>query len=224
MDFDLTADQKLYRTTARDFLEKQMPLTRVRELGESGTGFERDWWRQGSELGWNSMLTGSLRGQHLRRGAGGHLHRRRGDGPPDRSRPAAGGEPGRGGAERGGQRRRARRADHRADGRRGGGQLGRLRAAARLGPAGARRAGGPRRLRVRRFRNQGPGRGRRSGGLVPGHRGGAGRPGAAAGPGGRPGSDDHPRAEPGRGAAVRPGGDGRRARARDQRGQAGRPG
>ena len=60
MDFDLTADQKLYRTTARDFLEKQMPLSRVRELGESGTGFERDWWRQGSELGWNSMLTGSF--------------------------------------------------------------------------------------------------------------------------------------------------------------------
>ncbi len=60
MDFDLTADQKLYRTTTRDFLEKQMPLSRVRELGESGTGFERDWWRQGSELGWNSMLTGSF--------------------------------------------------------------------------------------------------------------------------------------------------------------------
>ena len=37
------------------------------------------------------------------------------------------------------------------------------------------------------------------------------------------GSDGHPRAEPGRGAAVRPGGDGRRARARDQRGQAGGP-
>jgi alkylation response protein AidB-like acyl-CoA dehydrogenase len=60
MDFDLTADQKLYRTTTRDFLEKQMPLSRVRELAESGVGFERDWWRQGSELGWNSMITGSF--------------------------------------------------------------------------------------------------------------------------------------------------------------------
>jgi alkylation response protein AidB-like acyl-CoA dehydrogenase len=60
MDFDLTADQKLYRTTTREFLEKQMPLSRVRELSERGAGFERDWWQQGSELGWNSMLTGSF--------------------------------------------------------------------------------------------------------------------------------------------------------------------
>jgi alkylation response protein AidB-like acyl-CoA dehydrogenase len=60
MDFDLTADQKLFRATTREFLEKQMPLSRVRELGEGGGGFERGWWQQGSELGWNSMLTGSF--------------------------------------------------------------------------------------------------------------------------------------------------------------------
>jgi len=55
MDFDLTADQRLFRSTTRDFLEKEMPLTRVRELAEGGVGFEPDWWRRGSELGWNSM-------------------------------------------------------------------------------------------------------------------------------------------------------------------------
>ena len=55
MDFDLTADQRLFRSTTRDFLEKEMPLTRVRELAEAGVGFEPDWWRRGSELGWNSM-------------------------------------------------------------------------------------------------------------------------------------------------------------------------
>jgi len=55
MDFDLTADQRLFRSTTRDFLEKEMPLTRVRELAEGGVGFELDWWRRGSELGWNSM-------------------------------------------------------------------------------------------------------------------------------------------------------------------------
>jgi alkylation response protein AidB-like acyl-CoA dehydrogenase len=60
MDFDLTADQKLFRTTTREFLEKQMPLSRVRELSESGGGFERDWWQQGTELGWTSMITGSF--------------------------------------------------------------------------------------------------------------------------------------------------------------------
>ena len=40
MDFDLTADQKLFRSTTREFLEKEMPLTRVRELAEGGVGFE----------------------------------------------------------------------------------------------------------------------------------------------------------------------------------------
>jgi len=56
MDFDLTADQKLFRATTREFLEKEMPLTRVRELADSGIGFAPDWWQRGSELGWNAML------------------------------------------------------------------------------------------------------------------------------------------------------------------------
>lgn len=56
MDFDLTADQKLFRATTREYLEKEMPLTRVRELADSGIGFEPDWWKRGSELGWNSMI------------------------------------------------------------------------------------------------------------------------------------------------------------------------
>jgi alkylation response protein AidB-like acyl-CoA dehydrogenase len=56
MDFDLTADQKLFRATTREFLEKEMPLTRVRELADNSIGFEPDWWRRGSELGWNSMI------------------------------------------------------------------------------------------------------------------------------------------------------------------------
>ena len=55
MDFDLTADQRLFRATTREFLEKEMPLTRVRELASSGIGFESDWWKRGSELGWNAM-------------------------------------------------------------------------------------------------------------------------------------------------------------------------
>jgi alkylation response protein AidB-like acyl-CoA dehydrogenase len=56
MDFDLSADQKLFRATTREFLEKEMPLTRVRELADSGIGFEPDWWKRGSELGWNAMI------------------------------------------------------------------------------------------------------------------------------------------------------------------------
>ncbi len=72
MEFDLTPDQILFRETTREFLEKQMPLTKVRELALAGTGFEREWWRRGAELGWVSMLVaperggGSISGEGLR--------------------------------------------------------------------------------------------------------------------------------------------------------------
>ncbi|MCU1657577.1 MAG: Alkylation response protein AidB-like acyl-CoA dehydrogenase, partial [Pseudonocardiales bacterium] len=56
MDFELTPDQRLFRGTTKDFLEKHAPLTKVRELADSGVGFEREWWRRGAELGWLSML------------------------------------------------------------------------------------------------------------------------------------------------------------------------
>src|SRR5215469_11928964 len=62
MDFDLTADQKLFRATTREFLEKEMPLTRVRELADAGVGFEADWWRQGAALGWTSMTVAPAAG------------------------------------------------------------------------------------------------------------------------------------------------------------------
>ena len=39
MDFELTADQRLFRSTTRDFLEEEMLLTRVRELAERGVGY-----------------------------------------------------------------------------------------------------------------------------------------------------------------------------------------
>lgn len=62
MEFDLTADQLLFRDTTREFLEKQMPLTRVRELATAAAGFDREWWRRGAELGWTSMLVAPERG------------------------------------------------------------------------------------------------------------------------------------------------------------------
>lgn len=71
MDFNLTPDQALFRSTSREFLQKEMPLTKVRQLAAAGTGFERDWWRRGAELGWASMLVdpdlggGSISGSGL---------------------------------------------------------------------------------------------------------------------------------------------------------------
>ncbi len=62
MDYNLTPDQRLFRNTTREFLEKEMPLTRVRELSQVGTGFDRAWWRRAAELGWTSMLVAPERG------------------------------------------------------------------------------------------------------------------------------------------------------------------
>ncbi|MBB5915579.1 alkylation response protein AidB-like acyl-CoA dehydrogenase [Nocardia transvalensis] len=56
MPHDPAADQRFFQATTRDFLASTMPVTTVRELGESGTGFERDWWRRAAELGWTAML------------------------------------------------------------------------------------------------------------------------------------------------------------------------
>jgi len=56
MELELSSDQQLFVETTRRFLEAESPLTKVRELQERGQSFERDYWRQGAELGWTSML------------------------------------------------------------------------------------------------------------------------------------------------------------------------
>ncbi|GAA5060398.1 acyl-CoA dehydrogenase family protein [Nocardia callitridis] len=56
MNFDLTADQRLFHSTTREFLEKSVPLDSLRGLAESDAGFDRHWWRGGTELGWTAPL------------------------------------------------------------------------------------------------------------------------------------------------------------------------
>ena len=56
MEYDLTPDQALFRDTTRDFLDKETPLTKVRELADGPVGFDPGWWRRGAELGWTSIL------------------------------------------------------------------------------------------------------------------------------------------------------------------------
>jgi alkylation response protein AidB-like acyl-CoA dehydrogenase len=46
----------LFASTAQAFLEKEAPLSRVRELHAAGVSFEPDWWRRAAELGWPSLL------------------------------------------------------------------------------------------------------------------------------------------------------------------------
>jgi alkylation response protein AidB-like acyl-CoA dehydrogenase len=56
MDTGLSDDQEFFRETTSKFLEAESPLTRVRGLIGDPTGFDRDTWTRGAELGWYSML------------------------------------------------------------------------------------------------------------------------------------------------------------------------
>jgi alkylation response protein AidB-like acyl-CoA dehydrogenase len=71
VEIDLTSDQEFFQETTRKFLEAECPIVAVRALRDSAEGFDRDYWRQGAELGWTSLLVseeaggGSISGRGL---------------------------------------------------------------------------------------------------------------------------------------------------------------
>jgi 3-oxocholest-4-en-26-oyl-CoA dehydrogenase beta subunit len=56
MDFNFSKDQKLIQTSVRDFLEKECPSDKVRELAEDAQGYDPRMWRKMAELGWMGIL------------------------------------------------------------------------------------------------------------------------------------------------------------------------
>jgi alkylation response protein AidB-like acyl-CoA dehydrogenase len=46
----------LFASTTQAFLQKEVPLSRVRELHAQGVSFEQAWWRRAAELGWTALL------------------------------------------------------------------------------------------------------------------------------------------------------------------------
>ena len=56
MDLTLNPEQSFFQQTTRRFLESETPLTKVRELLDDPSGFDRGWWRRGAELGWTAFL------------------------------------------------------------------------------------------------------------------------------------------------------------------------
>ena len=70
MEYRLTSEQVLFRDTTRDFLEKEAPLTKARELAKGPVGFDPAWWRRGAELGWTSMLVAPAMGGDSISGSG----------------------------------------------------------------------------------------------------------------------------------------------------------
>lgn len=52
MEFGLTEEQEMLKTMARDFLEKECPVSLVREMEEDETGYSPELWRKMAGLGW----------------------------------------------------------------------------------------------------------------------------------------------------------------------------
>ena len=56
MDLDLTEEQEMLRSTARDFLTKECPKSLVRELEDDEKGYSPELWRKMAELGWMGLV------------------------------------------------------------------------------------------------------------------------------------------------------------------------
>ncbi|OBH28013.1 acyl-CoA dehydrogenase [Mycobacterium sp. E342] len=49
-------EKTLFASTTQAFLEKEAPLSRVREMHAAGVSFDPAWWRRAAELGWTALL------------------------------------------------------------------------------------------------------------------------------------------------------------------------
>jgi alkylation response protein AidB-like acyl-CoA dehydrogenase len=56
VNFELNDEQEMLRSTIRDFLETQVPVSKVRALADVPAGYEEQWWKQAAELGFTAML------------------------------------------------------------------------------------------------------------------------------------------------------------------------
>ncbi len=71
MRLDRSSDQEFFRETTARFLDAVMPVGAVRARRADPSGFDADYWRQGAELGWTSLLVaealggGSISGAEL---------------------------------------------------------------------------------------------------------------------------------------------------------------
>jgi len=56
MDLGLTEVQQMLKSSAREFLSRECPLTLVREMEEHELGYTDDLWRQIASLGWTGLV------------------------------------------------------------------------------------------------------------------------------------------------------------------------
>src|SRR5215472_1345266 len=56
MELELTSDQEFFAETTRKYLDDKASPTDLRQLRFDPIGYTPDFWRQGAELGWTSLL------------------------------------------------------------------------------------------------------------------------------------------------------------------------
>jgi alkylation response protein AidB-like acyl-CoA dehydrogenase len=56
MDFGFSEEQEMLRTSARDFLAKEAPMTFVRKMMDDEVGFTDDLWKRMADLGWMGLI------------------------------------------------------------------------------------------------------------------------------------------------------------------------
>ncbi|MBV9321094.1 MAG: acyl-CoA/acyl-ACP dehydrogenase, partial [Mycobacterium sp.] len=49
-------EKTLFTSTTEAFLQKEAPLSKVRELHAAGVSYDPAWWRRAAELGWTGLL------------------------------------------------------------------------------------------------------------------------------------------------------------------------
>ncbi|MET0627021.1 MAG: acyl-CoA dehydrogenase family protein [Acidimicrobiia bacterium] len=56
MELEITEDQGFFAETTRRFLDERSTTAALREMRDDPVGFAPDYWKQGAELGWTSLL------------------------------------------------------------------------------------------------------------------------------------------------------------------------
>src|SRR5262245_15719414 len=56
MDFGFSEEQEMLRSSARDFLAKEAPMTYVRKMMEDEVGFTGNLWKKMADLGWMGLI------------------------------------------------------------------------------------------------------------------------------------------------------------------------
>jgi alkylation response protein AidB-like acyl-CoA dehydrogenase len=56
MDFGFSEEQEMLRSSARDFLAKEAPMTYVRKMMEDEVGFTGELWKKMADLGWMGLI------------------------------------------------------------------------------------------------------------------------------------------------------------------------